>query len=268
MTNNPNSMKRALLGLLAIFTVATLNPSPATASNWGYNTDSGGVVGVGDGGGSGGGSAGSSPYSSCVFRTIDNTWDNAGALLLGGSVEPFYDGGEGTATCVRRSDGSTAFFFISPRDAAALVADMAVSQLVLPTPDVATSPPRGGLTLVGVPVWFWTTNTAPVSTTATTSGLSATLTATLDSTTVTVDDTTTTCRGGGTAYDPTHPNATGSGGLACAHTFQTHGARTATITTRWRLTWTATNGQSGTLVDRTRPTTVTLNPHQAQATTD
>ena len=48
MTNNPNSMKRALLGLLAIFTVATLNPSPATASNWGYNTDSGGVVGVGE----------------------------------------------------------------------------------------------------------------------------------------------------------------------------------------------------------------------------
>lgn len=259
---------RHLTLLAAILLIMCWPGQPAFGGIWAEADDTGGVVGVGDGGGSGGGSAGSSPYSSCVFRTIDNTWDNAGALLLGGSVEPFYDGGEGTATCVRRSDGSTAFFLISPRDAAALVADMAVSQLVLPTPDVATSPPRGGLTLVGVPVWFWTTNTAPVSTTATIPGLSATLTATLDSTTVTVDDTTTTCHHGGTPYDPTHPNATGSGGLACAHTFQTHGARTATITTRWRLTWTATNGQSGTLVDRTRPTTVTLNPHQAQATTD
>lgn len=233
----------------------------------GTATPDGGTIEVGGHEG-GHGSGGPSVYTSCILRDTDNYLLDVTDTLVDGGVPPVYSGGKGMAACVRRDNGTTDVFPISPRDAAALVADMAVSQLVLPTPDVATSPPRGGLTLVGVPVWFWTTNTAPVSTTATIPGLSATLTATLDSTTVTVDDTTTTCHHGGTPYDPTHPNATGSGGLACAHTFQTHGARTATITTRWRLTWTATNGQSGTLVDRTRPTTVTLNPHQAQATTD
>mgnify|MGYP001390779576 CR=1 FL=1 len=141
----------------------------------------------------------------------------------------------------------------------------AQSQLVLELPDVATSPPRGGTQLVGVPVWFWVTNSAPAATTAEIPGLAVTLSAVPTSTRYRIGDATLTCDGAGTAYDPDRPAA--GQHSDCTHTFDQNATVTVDATVDWQLTWTATNGQAGDLPTVSRTTSFTLTLEQAQAVT-
>ena len=158
---------------------------------------------------------------------------------------------------------------------AALVVAQAESQLTISPPGIVTSPPRGGIQLAGVPVWFWAPGIRPISTTATIPGLSATLTATPGPLTITTmgapayarkDNGTRLCPDGGTPYDPDRHGPWSSS--TCSWTYNWNHPAEVTAAISWHLTWTATNGQSGTLPNVTRTSTFTLTIQQAQAVTD
>lgn len=149
------------------------------------------------------------------------------------------------------------------------------SQLQLDLPDIATSPPRGGVQLVGIPVWFWIVDDEPVTTTASIPGLSATLTATPTTTRIAIsggtgdaaaDNVTIECPGGGTPWEPGRYDDRASSD--CSHPFDWNGTFTIDATVEWDLAWTATNGQAGDLPGVPRTTTFTLAIQQGQAVTD
>ena len=147
-----------------------------------------------------------------------------------------------------------------------LVAE-AEAQLVLALPDVATSPPRGGIQLVSVPVWFWVRNFQPTGATAAIPGLSATITATpVRTTVVTGDGATVVCRGPGKAYDP--GRSFKDQRSACSHPYLKHGEVTLSATVTWAVSWAASDGQSGVLPNQSRTTTFDLTIEEAQAVTD
>ncbi len=175
----------------------------------------------------------------------------------------------------RHADGTVTQYLAGLDDSATeLLVASARAKLDLATPDVHTSPPRNNPSLVSIPVWFWTDAT-PTQTTASIPELSATLTATPTTTEIhisgatgnaTTDHTTLQCQGTGTPYDPRHHHPTATSD--CSHTFDWNATFTIDITTEWNLTWTATNGQRGTLPPQRRTTTIPLTVQQAQAITD
>lgn len=151
-------------------------------------------------------------------------------------------------------------------DPTAALVDQARATIVIDVPDVELSPPHGGIQLVGVPVWVWSNNHQPVSVTASIPTLSATLTATPGDIQVDLGDGTRfTCRGGGVPYDPGVSHRGQS--TDCSEAYERHGPHTITVTVVWSLTWTATNGQAGTLPAVTRTTALDLDVQQAQAVT-
>ena len=151
--------------------------------------------------------------------------------------------------------------------------------LVLPEPEVATSPPRGGVMPVGLPVWFWATNGAARSETAAVPGVSVTVDATAAETRVVIDDPgrdddgdpvseeiTVECAGTGEAYDSSvHGEWDASD---CSHVFDWDDPAAVEVSVTWALTWSSTTGASGTLEPVTRTTTFTLDPVELQAVTD
>ena len=179
-------------------------------------------------------------------------------------------GGLGWLTCTRADDGSIDAF-LSGLNLGGLAVDLLVtaaqSQLTIALPEVATAPPRGGLQLVGVDVWFWVANSRPVSATAQVPGLGATITASPRSTKLGfADGTTVTCTGSGTPYDPAVDYRSQSSD--CTHIFDDAGRQPVDVTVSWDLSWTATNGQAGALPAVDRTTTLVLPLREAQAVTD
>ena len=259
------------------------------------STESGGVVQVGEsGGGSGsGGSGGSSqpsPYEHC--SRIPTAFVNQSApWILDTTLYPGRDevtenysaeqiaAAEAWTSCRLIDDPTaTAEWLNNPAvPGAQILVAFAEEQLELELPAVATSPVRGGLQLVGVPVWFWVDNYEPTSTTAEVPGLAATLTATPVRTRYTITGPgqggangtaeTVVCDGPGTKWEP------GSGadpwaGSDCSFAFDWSGTFAVESTVDWELTWSATNGQTGTLPAVSRTTTFTIDVEQAQAVID
>lgn len=145
--------------------------------------------------------------------------------------------------------------------------EQAAATLSIPLPNIATTPPRGGTQLVGLPVWFWSTNHQPTSATASITDLSATITAIPGPLAIDMGDgTTLICPTGGTPYKPALPSSSQSSD--CSAPYDRNATYTVTASVTWTLTWTATNGQSGTLPAATRTTTFTLAVQQAQGVTD
>ena len=221
---------------------------------------------------------GAPTVKNCVVQGI------ADALLgglLGYSDSNFVLSAEhplGYQTCKRISDGAEighAVWWSPPGPTAIDAVAIAESELHLRLPDIATSPPRSGLQLVGVPIWFWSVGATPVSTTAAIPGLSATLTATPVETRIRigggtgrarVDNVTLHCPDGGRPWQRGRDGAWANSG--CSHAFAWNETFTVTATITWELAWTATNGQAGTLPDVARTTSFTLDLDQAQAVTD
>ncbi len=156
---------------------------------------------------------------------------------------------------------------------------VAESELEVGVPDVVSSPPRGGVQLVGVPVWFWLEGVEPVSVTASVPGVSATLTATPGDLVIRIsaagtpgpggaggDVVEVRCVGPGERYDPAVHDPFASSG--CSHPFDRHGAFVVEASVTWELSWTATNGQGGVLPDLVRTSSFPLRVQEAQAVTD
>jgi hypothetical protein len=141
------------------------------------------------------------------------------------------------------------------------------AELRLPLPHVRTSPPRTGVQLTGVPVWFWLERPEPVSVTASVPGLSATLTATARTTRYEISDgTALRCPDFGTPFRPDLP-AEGQRST-CRHPFDERGPVEVSATVDWGLAWSATDGTSGTLPPIARTERFRLDIEEAQAVTD
>lgn len=257
------------------------------------STESGGVVQVGEssgGGGSGGssGSTGPSPYTGCTNYSVltalvsiipFSTSSIDGIAVRTGHTPEELKAAESWTSCGLVSDPEERVQWLNnpSSPAAGLLVAFAEEQLELELPSVATSPVRGGLQLVGVPVWFWVDNFEATSTTAEVPGLAATLTASPAQTKFAITgpggggsggtDDTVVCDGAGTKWEP------GSGGdpwagSDCSYAFDWSGTFTVEATVDWELTWSATNGQTGTLPAVSRTTAFTIDVEQAQAVLD
>ncbi|CAN5895521.1 hypothetical protein BH23ACT2_BH23ACT2_09190 [soil metagenome] len=165
-----------------------------------------------------------------------------------------------------------------PVPATDLLVAQAESQLDLDLPEVATSPPRGGTQLVGVPVWFWIENYQPASTTAEVPGLAATLTATPATTHIAISTASTTrdgapieaveidCEGPGTPWDRNRHDEWEAS--ECSYPFDWNATYTIEATVEWDVAWSATNGEAGDLAPLSRTRSFTLTVEEAQAVTD
>ena len=137
----------------------------------------------------------------------------------------------------------------------AILAQQAVSQLTLPSPQIDASPSTGADQLVGLPTWLWLGQAAWQATSATAAVPGESVTATATPTSVSWnlgDGTTLVCRGPGTPYtasdSPAEPSPT------CGHTFTASSAGrpdsafAVTATVSWSVAWTG-GGQNGTVPD-------------------
>lgn len=139
----------------------------------------------------------------------------------------------------------------------AMLAQRAYSLLRLPKPTIERSPLATNsdqgrpYTWVNLWTWFWTdpATFTPRSRTASAGAISATATATpialvYDPGT---GDTPVTCPGPGRPWRESDGDTAPSGG-GCGYTYlHVSDSVTATVTIQWRVTWTGSNGQAGTL---------------------
>lgn len=147
--------------------------------------------------------------------------------------------------------------------------------LTLHSPTIGIAPKPGGSGLVGMPVWLWIDTTVPdtwgtQSQTAAVPGLSVTATATAESITWDMGDGhQVTFQNPGKAYDPSY-GLTPSPDSGYTYTQpsggQPGGVYTVTATVTWKVTWAASNGQTGTLSPVTAPpSTVAVKIGELQA---
>jgi hypothetical protein len=156
-----------------------------------------------------------------------------------------------------------------------LAADLAYEasrELPVPHPRPALSPAIGADQLVGLPTWLWLEpgSWATLEATASVPGLAATATATPTRVRWDMGDgTVVTCDGPGVAYDPTRDDDRQS--TDCKHTYQhvsagePGGAYAATVAVDWAITWSATNGEGGTLPATSRGTSFAVPVAERQA---
>ncbi|MEO6987601.1 MAG: hypothetical protein ABI239_03045, partial [Aquihabitans sp.] len=237
-------------------------------------------------GGGSGGSSGPSPYTDCDRHGtwLLNWMSVNGSSIFGGGLADSHSAEEIAAAeswtqCGLVADpANTAQWLNNPTvPAAEILVTFAEEQLELELPTVATSPVRGGLQLVGVPVWFWVDNFDATSTTAEVPGLAATLTATPVRTRFQITgpgkggpggtSETVVCDGAGTKWEP-GAGSDAWAGSDCSYAFDWAGTFTVEAIVDWELTWSATNGQTGTLPAVSRTSTFTINIEQAQAVLD
>lgn len=158
----------------------------------------------------------------------------------------------------------------APLPSPALLAQIAVSRLQLPSPVVGTSP--SGDQLVLYPTWLWVDRSVwgPVSATAQVPGLSVTATAVPVSAVWSMGTgQSVTCQGPGTPYVPgaTDPAASSPD---CGYTYARSSAGqpgerfAVSVTVSWRVSW-AGGGQSGTVDGLSTRATVDLRVREVQA---
>jgi hypothetical protein len=151
------------------------------------------------------------------------------------------------------------------------VAEEAAGQMTAPDPTIRLGPDPSKLA-VKIPTWLWVDSQQPLTLTVAVRGLSVTVTATLKSTTWSmgepVDEPNTsaqvpsfTCQGTG---EPAPASPSVSTIPPCGYTYSWKslasrtkgtGTWTVTATTNWDVTWTASNGTSGTLLQPLTPST-------------
>ena len=175
---------------------------------------------------------------------------------------------EGTPYWIVCTDGYVNILVYNPANVIdpGTLARRAFAELPLIYPRPRTAPPIAGKQLVGVRTWLWVDpgDWRPMSATATIVGLSATVIAQPTKVIWTMGDgSTVTCYGPGTPYDPNVADSDQSSD--CTHIYQHDGAYTVLATMVWTVSWTATNGQGGTLPNVQRSTQFLLNAEQRQA---
>jgi hypothetical protein len=124
----------------------------------------------------------------------------------------------------------------------AALLSQAEAELVMHGPAIGTAPKHGGLTLVGLPVWMWTTASkqtwGPQTVTVSADGM--TLTATAKAARIVWnmgDGDSVTCASPGTPYQTAYGAVSSP---SCGYTYDTSAVYNVTATAYWTVTWTAT----------------------------
>jgi hypothetical protein len=152
------------------------------------------------------------------------------------------------------------------------LARQAWKTLPLVYPGAHTSPEATAPQYVGVSTWLWVdpAQWQPMTATAAIPGLSATVTATPSRSEWDLGDGTDAVEcAAGTPYDQGRPAAEQS--TDCSHTFERASSTTsdgvfhASVTVWWSVTWQATDGETGTLPDAFRTSTIDLRVGEIEA---
>jgi hypothetical protein len=152
----------------------------------------------------------------------------------------------GGVTLVNNATGAPA---VTPQQ----LAQIAIGELIIPTLQPATAPPRGKDGLVGLPEWFWipANEWAPVSKTITAGPVWARATATPVKIAFApgAGMSGVTCAGPGTAYQPSQPLSAQH--TACSYTYtqpsagQPDNMYAASVIVYWNVSWTGSGGAGG-----------------------
>ncbi len=140
------------------------------------------------------------------------------------------------------------------------LARQVVARMQLQMGSIGSTPPEGtSESIVGMPIWLWVTNpapntTGPITTSASSAGLTVTVTATLDQIAYSMSGTGATVAGvtcagmsaPGTAYEPTYGASPSPTCGITAGQNQHTGSYTITGTASWTAQWTG-GGQTGTI---------------------
>lgn len=146
----------------------------------------------------------------------------------------------------------------------AVLAGSARDALTIPFPVVRSAPPNGK-TLVQLPSFYWVTNGRARTATATLDGVTATARAVPEITTVTTDEGTVQCAGTGLPWSEGMGRENVPVG-ACAPVFhQVHDSTTVQVAVTWRITWSGSDGDGGTLAPFEATTDVPLRVLQREA---
>jgi len=137
---------------------------------------------------------------------------------------------------------------------------------------VYTSPPQGSDALVNLPTWLGVQNWTPNTVTASEGGLTITVTARPTSVVWTMGEASVTCTGPGARYAAGVREENQS--TDCSYTYRHSSAGQpgekyqASATLKYAVTWTASNGESGSLGtgSRTTPFSVRVAERQALST--
>lgn len=219
---------------------------PSTGNGGG--SSGGGSRGGGSGGGGGSGIDPNAPMGPCRIP-LGTGGINAGELC------PTERGGAGGGTAVPRSAGQ--------------IARETAQRTNLPLPGVRTSPPAGNDQLVNLPTWLWVEDWTPRRASAAEGPLTVTVVATPRSVTWRMGDGSSVVCGRGRPWDPAlreEQQATD-----CSHTYTRSSATQpdlkyqARATMTWDVTWTATNGESGSLGQANRSVDFTMRVAESQA---
>ncbi len=192
------------------------------------------------------GGAGSSGREDCTYELAPAT-DGKPVYDLDGSVISV----DGTGDWYEKTCGTTfvGTFYISPANPLDLLAE-ARNRINLPLPQPSLSP--DGEQIVNLATWMWI---APAdlddqSATAAVPGLAVTVSAVPEVAIWTMGDgNVVTCIGPGTPFDPSLPSA--SQQTDCSHRYERSSINepgesfAASVTTRWRLSWTVAGAGGG-----------------------
>ncbi len=183
------------------------------------------------------------------------------------------EGGYYWVTCIDTATGdvvSSRYFIYQPGAPAMsplALARSAVSSLTLAFPSPQTNPGIDQRQLPGIDTWMWidAADWQPVSASASIPGMSATVTATPTQVTWDMGDGSApvVCDGPGTPYDPERPPADQTSD--CTYRYQRRGSYPASATVRWEITWSASDGDGGSLAPVDRTTTFTMTVAERQA---
>jgi hypothetical protein len=268
-------MRNQLIRLLLVVTVVVATGAPASAertraakadqSSDGTTTVSVGLDGSVPRSSSGGGSG-----ISCSY--YDTTVGDTDAIEFTPHSGEYVEGHYYWIECFDADGGSLFARYFEYRAGTPPVSPFrlalaASATLALGHPEPRTNPDRSVAQLVGIDTWLWIDEGSwePLTATATIPGLSATVTATPVRTTWDMGDGAppVVCDGPGTPYDTSRPEA--GQRTDCSHLYQVRGSYTATATITWRTTWSATNGESGTLASAGRSTRFPMAVAERQA---
>lgn len=131
-----------------------------------------------------------------------------------------------------------------------VLAQQALGYTPLGSPAIRLDPPANRDQLVGVTTWLWLAggSWSPLSASASAGGVTVTTTAVPQQVTWAMGDgSVVTCRGPGTPYDPSRPDAQPT----CSYTYtkssagQSGGTFTVTATESWQVAWTAAGVPAG-----------------------
>ncbi|HET7486519.1 MAG TPA: hypothetical protein VFJ85_01225 [Acidimicrobiales bacterium] len=139
----------------------------------------------------------------------------------------------------------------------------------LPVPGIRTSPPTGADQLVNLPTWMWLENWAPASATATEGGLTVTVTATPKRVVWRMGAGDPVVCGAGRAWNPALREEQQSSD--CTFTYRASSANQpdlmyrASATMVFDISWSATNGESGSLGQASTTTDFRMRVAEGQA---